>query len=179
MNTMVKIKNFPKYYITNNGDIYSANYRRTGNIKKLTPYKCKNGYLYVILCDNKKRCHKTIHRLVAETFIVNKDKKSDVNHKNGKRTDNRVENLEWVTRRENIQHSFNVLGRRPIMLGKSGKDHNRSKVVLQIKDGEVIAEFYGTREASRKTNIQQSDISSCCCNKKKNAGGYQWRYKTN
>lgn len=179
MSRAFHIKEFPEYYATDSGDIYSANYRRTGRIKKLVPYKCKNGYLYVVLCDGDKHYHKTVHRLVAETFIPNIDNKGDVNHKNGNKTDNRVVNLEWATRQENIRHSFSSLGQKPIMLGKFGKDHNRSKIVLQVKNGKIIAEFYGTREASRKTGICQSCISRCCCGQEPSAGGYQWKYKNN
>lgn len=65
-----------------------------------------NGYYFITLRKNGiiKQC--TIHRLVAETFIRNDNNFTDVNHKNGIKTDNRVENLEWCTRAHNIQHAF-------------------------------------------------------------------------
>lgn len=63
------------------------------------------------------------------------------------------------------------------MLNKFGKDNPKSKLVLQIKDGHIVAEFYGGKEAQRKTGIFQANISKCCNGERKTAGGYEWKYK--
>lgn len=70
------------------------------------------GYLYVCLNDASKHIPKNfrVHRLFAQSFIPNPEKKPDINHKNGVRNDNRFENLEWCTRSENVLHSRRVLG---------------------------------------------------------------------
>lgn len=175
-----QIKDFPGYYITDTGDVYSRNYSHTGRIKKLKPGKTKIGYLNVALCKGNKVKYKLIHRIVAETFVPNYENKLEVNHKNGIKTDNKAENLEWTTRSENEKHAYQVLKRYHApapMLNRFGEDNPKSKLVLQIKNNVIIARFWGTKEACRKTGIFQSNISKCCLGKRKSAGGYQWKYE--
>lgn len=174
------IKDFPDYYITDRGDVYSRNYSRTGCIKKLTPYKNHKGYLWLHLGRNK-TCY--IHRLVAETFIPNPENKSQINHKDGNKENNCVNNLEWTSNSENVLHAYRILHRTNNFLGKSymkgryGKDNPTHKVVQQIKDGEVIAEFYGICEAGRVLGLNHANIVSCCQGKRKTVGGFNWKYK--
>lgn len=177
MSKALQIKGYPNYYVTDNGDIYSRNYKHTGRIKKLSLVDDGHGYTQVFLCSQGKVRTKKVHRLVAETFIPNPNNKPQVNHKNGIRNDNRVENLEWVTNSENNKHSYDVLHRKKALLGKFGAKHQRSKLLQQIQDGVVIAEHYGTCEAERKTGIKFGNIAACCRGERKTAGGYQWKYK--
>lgn len=76
----------------------------------LKPRKLPNGYIQVSLCKNNKYKTFYAHRLVACAFLENKNNKPQVNHKNGNKSDNRAENLEWVTVSENIFHKIKVLG---------------------------------------------------------------------
>ena len=179
-----QIKGFSDYYVTDCGDVYSRRSNKynnpNGRIKKMTNTINMHGYAKVELFNNNKRYYKQIHRLVAETFIPNPDNKTQVNHKNGIKTDNRVENLEWCTQSENVKHTYDILHRKPskAMLGKFGQLHPNSKIVLQIKDGIIINKFYGTREAQRNTKINRTDISQCCNGKRISAGGYQWVFES-
>lgn len=177
MTNTFQIKDFPDYYIVDNGDVYSRNYHQTGRIKKLKTKTNKFGYVSVCLYKNSKKHFCSIHRLVANAFLSNPDNKPQVNHKNGNKADNRVENLEWTTSSENIQHKYSVLGYKGNMLGMLGKLSPLSKSVLQIKDGKIVNKFSGMHEAERATGIYYTHICACCNKKRKTAGGYEWKYK--
>lgn len=103
----------------------------SGSIK--APYH-SNGYLQVNLYKHGKLTHASPHRLVALAFIPNPDNKSDVNHKNGIRDDNRVSNLEWMTKSENHNHSYRELGRK----AAAGESHGMRKLcaadVIKIRE---------------------------------------------
>lgn len=173
----IRIKGFEDYYITNTGDVYSRSSYLNGRIKKLKPKISPDGYLSVGIYSNKKVSWKRINRLVAQEFIPNPENKPQVNHKNGIKTDNRVENLEWSTASENIKHKFSVLGHKGHNFGKKGVQCRWAKKVLQIKDGKIVGYFYGADEAYRITKINAGHIRSCCYGDRKTAGGYQWRYQ--
>ena len=98
INYIVEIPDFPKYFVSTNGDVYSEKY---GDMRKLKPVDNGYGYFFVILCKNEKKHRKKIHRIVAETFLCNPKNKKQVDHINGERQDNRLKNLRWVTHSEN------------------------------------------------------------------------------
>ena len=113
-----------------------------------------------------------MHRLVGKAFIDNPLNKEQINHKNGNKTDNRVQNLEWVTNQENMAHAYKFLGR-------TNKDasESRKRVVEQLSDDlSVISVFSSIQEAFDKTGI--NNISAVCRGIRPNAGGYKWRYST-
>lgn len=181
MSRAFRIKGFPDYYITDNGDVYSRR-TKSGRIKKLKPAKNGPGYLCVNIVDGNKKAHaKKIHRAVAEIFVPNPENKKQVNHINGNKLDNRVVNLEWCTHGENIHHAY-MMGLNNGKRGRVGKESGNARLIYAIKDGRVVMEFYGTPEAERKTGINASTIRNCLYKYNRSAGGYDWvfasQYKT-
>lgn len=93
---------FPKYEVGSDGSIWSLDYNNSGKRGILRQYKDKDGYPYVFFVVNRKRYKRIIHRLVLCAFVPKPSPKHQCNHKNGIRHDNRLENLEWLTHRENV-----------------------------------------------------------------------------
>lgn len=111
---MLKIKDIESYYgrykIDTNANIYGLS--RSNDIRYknkkwlLKQYKDNNGYMYVTLSLNKKRKVFKVHKLMAITFLNNIDNKKCVNHIDSNRENNNIENLEWITHKENTQHAL-------------------------------------------------------------------------
>lgn len=95
-----------------------------------------DGYYIVNISNYKHRRTWKVHQLVAEVFIPNPENKPCINHKNGVKTDNRVDNLEWATHKENTQHAFKVLKVKPTTL--YGANNAASKKVIDNKTGQVF-----------------------------------------
>lgn len=119
------------YEIDMCGNVYSVPRNGTTcNYKIKKPFIKKEGYVSIVL-NNKGKKHFYIHRLVAQVFIPNPKNRPCVNHKNGIKTDNCVENLEWCTYSENHKHAYKI------NLMKKGEKHHGSKLtkkqVLEIR----------------------------------------------
>ena len=172
-----------KYQISNLGNVMSLHFKRSPTNNRLLKPMSDNGYGYlkVMLRDNGSYKMKSIHRLVAEAFIPNPEEKPNVNHIDSNPKNNRVDNLEWCTQKENIDYGYRYGNIKPTcpMKDRTGCNNPLSKIVLQIdiKTGTVINEYFGLSEASRKTGLPSSNIYRSCVNNKKTCGGYNWRYK--
>lgn len=95
---MKEIKEYPGYYADESGKIYSL---KSGKFREKKQVAKTHGYLYVTLYRGKKRYYPRVHRLIASTFIPNPERLPEVNHKDEDQTNNRVDNLEWCTPRDN------------------------------------------------------------------------------
>lgn len=158
METWKDIKDFKGFYqVSNLGRVKrlatnftcKSRWNQIRNIsfkeKILTPCIYTNGYSCVSLCTQDKKIRPMLHRLVAMHFINNEFNKCQVNHINGIKNDNRAINLEWVTQRENMLHSYHVL-----------KNQNvNQKKVINIETKEI---YQSIRYAAIKYNIKYSTL---------------------
>lgn len=100
------------YMVSDHGRVMGTP-KRTHYGHVLVLRKKRTGYVHVCLTKDGEKRYFAVHRLVARAFVSNPEHKPEVNHLNGIRSDNRAENLEWVTRSENEKHAFRVLGKAP------------------------------------------------------------------
>lgn len=168
-----------EYQASSLGKIRSV--KKDRKIKILSDRKHPNGYFYTMVCMDGICQTKKAHRLVSFTFIPNPQNKPQVNHKNGVKTDNRVENLEWVTHKENGIHAYKtgLTKKPPGCLGKLGILAHNSKQILQMSlAGDIIQAFGSLMEVERLLGFTHTSICSCCLGKTKKAHGYTWKYIT-
>lgn len=117
------------------------------------------GYVIVVLHKKGKREAVRFHRLVASHFIANPDNKKEVNHKDGNKLNNRVDNLEWVTPEENMKHAFST----KLNVPKKGEKHQGSK--LSNRKAQMIKDLYATgiykqSDIGEEFNISQTRVSA-------------------
>lgn len=154
------------YKVSNLGNIKSMNYNRTGDIKNLSFGTDRCGYSFVHLYKENKSKIFRVHRLVAEAFIPNDNKKLTlINHKDENKLNNRVENLEWCDSKYNINYS---------------KDKNKginSKKIIQMNMNEVVVqEWDSISEAANSLCYSKSSISNCCRGKIKSYKNFLWKF---
>lgn len=156
------------YEVSNFGRVKSLCFGRGHNREKvLKPGNTKGGYLIVCLCKNSHKKWFLVHRLVAEAFIPNPNNLETVNHKDEVKTNNFTSNLEWMTKKDNLNYGTRIK-RIVEALGK--------QVQMFDKSMNLLATFQSTSEAGRATGIDQRNICACCNGNRKTIGGYIWRY---
>jgi len=171
------IKNYPNYEISNTGLV------RNKKNKKIRKTKLDHkGYIILTLYKEsingkKKTGTKSIHRLISESFISNPNNLPQVNHINGIKTDNRLENLEWCTSKENMVHAFknNLIDLNKLNISRDKAKLSKIKKVKCIETGNI---YDGARNASRIFGISESSIKNAANpnTTTKKAGGYTWEY---
>ena len=165
MEQKLPIKDFPGYWITSSGQVWSDFSNKFISIVNMS-----NGYQRVVLSKKNKSYNFLIHRLVAEAFIPNPENKPCVNHKDLNRANNLVENLEWVTYKENNNYADHGI--------KNGAAHSKKVGQYNPKTKELIAIYDSTVAAARAVNGKSTNIGACCNQKPHylTAYGYEWRF---
>lgn len=144
------------YQVSNYGGIRSVNHFSRNNTnggkrmvpgKVIKPYRAGAGYAYVTLSKNEKRHKVAVHRIVAETFIPNDDNLDEVNHIDGDKANNSVENLEWVSHKDNIIHMV-----------KNGLTRKATPVMC-VETGMIYASLC---EAEKGTGVYRRGIKKAC-----------------
>lgn len=161
------------YQVSNLGRVRSIS--RTVNSKQSTrktkgqflKQNLSSGYPIVTLSFNGLRKSVRVHRLVAEAFLPNPTNKRTINHIDENKINNRIENLEWATDKENANHGDRT----------EKSSLGRYKPVEQLSlDGELINSFDSIKSASMTTGIASQKISATAMGRQKQTHGYRWRY---
>jgi hypothetical protein len=136
-----RVRSLDRIVVNKNG----INIKRKGRVYKLSPEG--SGYYQVQFYNKGKRVHKSVHRLVAFCFLINNNNLSDINHKDGNKTNNNVNNLEWMTHSDNMIHAHN----NGLLRNVDGENNNMSKITKII----AIDIF----KKSWNTKIKQKEIA--------------------
>ena len=162
-----------QYKVSNLGNVKSLKYLHHNKEALLKGGIKKTGYRQVILSKNYKNKYVNVHRLVAEAFIPNPNNYKEINHIDENKLNNNVSNLEWCTQKENQEHAYRIGLQKPI----STEKNKYSKKIKQYDlDNNYLKTYNAVREAARINNINPRDITKCCQMKRKQVGGYIWRY---
>ena len=168
------ISSFPKgYWVNPEGQVYSVKTNR-----HLRSHKCSsNNRYYIGGHGNGKRYRSTVHKLVALAFVPNPNNKPELNHIDADLTNNSAENLEWVTRQENITHAWRMgLYERNRQTAK--ENGIRRPVKQYTLDGEFLCEFKSLAKAGEAVGVNLKNIQTACSGRSKSSGGYKWKYAT-
>jgi hypothetical protein len=163
-------KDFPNYNVSNFGNIKNV---VTNKILKLS---VKGGYYHVGLVSNKIKKTYKVHRLIALAFIENPENKSDVNHKDKNKLNNHIDNLEWMTRKENNIHR--CIG--VTITNNQNKCINRldpvsGTIVEKYNSIEDAAVWAFNNELTKNTHNGRNAIGNCICGLSKSAYGFKWQ----
>lgn len=167
------IKGYPNYIVTSNGKVYNIK----TNLEK-SPGKDTKGYLKVDLYRSGRRRTFKIHRLVADAFLPEDPKRIDINHIDGNKHNNKLSNLERVTRSENMIHAYRTGLAHPKphygMLGKKNPNGgSKGKPIEIIETGE---QFKSTAECARQKHIREKGINDCLKGRQHTHRGFHFRY---
>ena len=158
--TWIAIPGYSRYQASSHGRLRSLNYKRTGRTVILSPAISPDGYAKTVLLTDEKSYHGICgHTIVALVFLGKKMPGMEINHKNGVKTDNHVENLEYCTRSENIRHAY----AHNLIVPKVGQLNGNSKLTnSQVEEIRAIAlqkgRYYGRPELAKRYGVSECTI---------------------
>lgn len=172
----IPIKGFEeKYLISNTGEVYSFYLR-----DNLKVQKNKYGYAYCQLSISKNNLkYSLIHRLVALHFLPNPEDKPQVNHIDGNKGNNTLENLEWATAKENTKHAYEKKLRNNEILRNNGIRNSKKVYQIDIDTKNIVKVWNSAREARRVGGFHDGHIANCCKLETESYNGFIWRYEEN
>ena len=162
------LKENDKYLINKNGEVKSL---KTNKILK--PGRTKNGYYTVALCKNGKQRTYYIHRLVANNFIENINGYKEINHKDGNKSNNIIDNLEWCDRKHNLKEAYRLgLKETP-----KGVNNVKSRKIIQydLYTGNIKV-WDSISDAKRENNYSTGSICDACKGNIKTYKSSHWEY---
>ena len=157
-----EVKEYSNYEVNQFGEI-----RHKTRRKVLKPRSNNGGYQYVNFKINGKNTNFAVHRIVANAFIPNPKGYTEINHKDYDRTNNCVDNLEWVDSSQNKQHAY---------LKDENKSSRGKAVIQRSKDGTYIKTFETISKAAKEMNCSIAAISNCCLGRTKTSQGFLWSF---
>lgn len=154
-----------------------------GNVMKksgegfIKPHKEISGYMSVTLMINGSRKRIYVHRLVAMVYLDNAKKLPSINHKDGNKSNNNIDNLEWTNQSDNLKHAVKT-GLLKTVFSSDNQPKIRKHISVDqfTKDGVFIKTHYSIVDASRETGIKAQGINATCVGREKSAGGFIWKY---
>jgi|LGVF01.2.fsa_nt_gb hypothetical protein len=171
------------YQVSNLGNVKSidslvntkGNSKRLNRGRKLKPFTSNDGYYRICLSKNNNKKNHSLHRLVLQAFVPNPLNKRTGNHKDCNKLNNFVENLEWATYKENVNHAWNN--------GLCEENREKMRIFqkrkvnqIDIKTNKIIKIWDSAKEAGEELNLFPSNITAVCRKLGRTVGGYKWEY---
>ena len=176
---MKVIPEFDRYLISQDGTVYSCvvgrgkKARNSGQAQRvIKPVVDSTGYLVVCMTDGTIKRNRAIHRLLAQGWIPNPNNLPHVNHIDGNKLNNTLDNLEWVSVLGNTTHAID-LG----LTDPRTRHPSMEEIVQMDMEGNQIRVFMSLHDAGRCTEVAWQNISKVCRGLRKSAGGFRWAYK--